>query len=308
MIKALRRTLSTLNSNIKSAMRSHILSLLGSRASAVLVEGDKYNMLVDVADASVSRQWLRNGSYNPDEIGNVQKLLKKSDSLLILGAHIGSLAIPLSASVHSVTAFEPNPRSYELCKLNIALADAENISLYNYAVSDSDAPLNFIAAKVNSGGSKRMPIDNAGSYLRESTEVISVASIVLDEFLKDQRFTVVLADIEGGEYFAFKGAQRILSEAEVLIFEFRPHHLRDVAGVTVDEFLTTIPVSVYTHFILPRTKGEEILPISTLSGELRKIQANDSYEDNVILTSENRRSLLSSVTYFTDSAVYSQPE
>lgn len=269
-------------------MRCRTLSLLGSRASAVLVEGDKYNMLVDVADASVSRQWLRNGSYNPDEISNVQKLLKKSDSLLILGAHIGSLAIPFSTSVHSVTAFEPNPRSYELCKLNIALADAENISLYNYAVSDSDAPLNFIAAKVNSGGSKRMPIDNAGSYLRESTEVISVASIVLDEFLKDQRFTVVLADIEGGEYFAFKGAQRILSEAEVLIFEFRPHHLRDVAGVTVEEFLTAIPISEFTNFMLPRTKGEKLLPIDDLPMELRHVEDLGEYEDNVILIKGSR--------------------
>ncbi len=254
----------------------------------MLVDGDNYKMLVDVADASVSRQWLRNGSYNPDEIGNVKKLLKKSDSLLILGAHIGSLAIPLSASVHSVTAFEPNPRSYELCKLNIALADAENISLYNYAVSDSDTPLNFIAAKVNSGGSKRMPIDNVGSYLREFTQVISVASIVLDEFLKDQRFAVVLADIEGGEYFAFKGAQRILSEAEVLIFEFRPHHLRDVAGVTVDEFLTAIPISEFTNFMLPRAKGEKLLPIDDLALELSNIEELGEYEDNVILIKGSR--------------------
>lgn len=288
MIKALRQALSSLNSNIKSAIRTHILSLLGSRATAILVEGDKYKMLVDVADASVSRQWLRNGSYNPDEISNVQKLLKESDSLLILGAHIGSLAIPLSASVHSVTAFEPNPRSYELCKLNIALAEIKNVSLHNYAVSDSDAPLNFIAAKVNSGGSKRMPIDNADSYLRESAEVISVTSVVLDEFLRDQRFTVVLADIEGGEYFAFKGAQRILSEAEVLIFEFRPHHLRDVAGVTVEEFLAAIPISCFTHFILPRAKGDELMPIGNLALDLGNIAMLGEYEDNVILIKGSR--------------------
>ncbi len=294
-MKKVKQKLSALNRNIKSYARSYLLYLLGDKASAVLVEGDRYRMLVDVADGSVSRQWLRNGCYNPEEISSLLKLLDPTDSLLLLGAHIGSLVIPLSESVRAVTAFEPNPQSHKLCRLNIALSETKNITLHNYAAGDSNACLGFVAAKVNSGGSKRMPIDNIDNYLHESNEVISVTSVVLDEFLINQEFSVVFADIEGGEYFAFRGAQRILREAEILIFEFRPHHLRDVAGISTTDFLASIPLEKFSHFIVPRLRGWKAFPISKLQSVLDAMQQDDHYEDNVILLSKLRGQAVSKV-------------
>ncbi|MGH7427267.1 MAG: hypothetical protein ACREJ4_02740, partial [Candidatus Methylomirabilaceae bacterium] len=48
-------------------------------------------------------------------------------------------------------------------------------------------------------------------------------------------------DIEGSEYFALQGMQKILAHARVLVVEFLPHHLKNVSGVTVEQFLSVIP-------------------------------------------------------------------
>ena len=72
----------------------------------------------------------------------------------------------------------------------------------------------------------------------------------LDELLPGESFDVVLMDIEGSEYFAFLGMQRILTYAMVLQVEFIPHHLRNVAGVSVAEFLKPIREH-FTTLVVP---------------------------------------------------------
>jgi hypothetical protein len=47
-------------------------------------------------------------------------------------------------------------------------------------------------------------------------------------------------DIEGSEYYALKGMQKILSACKVLAVEFLPHHLANVSGVTVAQFTALI--------------------------------------------------------------------
>jgi hypothetical protein len=51
----------------------------------------------------------------------------------------------------------------------------------------------------------------------------------------------VLIDIEGSEYFAMQGMADILSQTKTLIVEFLPHHITNVAGVKLADFLDNIP-------------------------------------------------------------------
>ena len=57
-------------------------------------------------------------------------------------------------------------------------------------------------------------------------------------------FALVLMDIEGSEYFALQGMQGILSRANALSMEFLPHHIRDVAGISID----ALAAQVEPHF------------------------------------------------------------
>jgi len=58
-----------------------------------------------------------------------------------------------------------------------------------------------------------------------------VEGIVLDDFMKLKSFDLIFVDIEGSEYFAFKGMQKIFKQSKVLITEFVPHHLKNVSSV-----------------------------------------------------------------------------
>jgi hypothetical protein len=47
-------------------------------------------------------------------------------------------------------------------------------------------------------------------------------------------------DIEGSEYFALRGMQKTLGSSTRLAVEFLPHHLRNVSGASVGDFVALI--------------------------------------------------------------------
>ena len=59
--------------------------------------------------------------------------------------------------------------------------------------------------------------------------------------LSNEDFDLVFIDIEGSEYFAMQGMADILTQTKTLIVEFLPHHITNVAGVKLPDFLGNIP-------------------------------------------------------------------
>ncbi len=59
-------------------------------------------------------------------------------------------------------------------------------------------------------------------------------------FFPDRQFDLVVMDIERSEYYAPQGMERILTSRNCLIVEFVPHHLSNVAGISVRQFLEPI--------------------------------------------------------------------
>jgi hypothetical protein len=47
-------------------------------------------------------------------------------------------------------------------------------------------------------------------------------------------------DIEGSEYLAIKGAPDCLRSAKLLYIEFVPHHLDNVAGISLEDFINVL--------------------------------------------------------------------
>jgi FkbM family methyltransferase len=139
-----------------------------------------------------------------------------------------------------VVAIEANPNSYSLLSQNVVLNGATNCRAIHLAASDRAETLRFLLSRANSGGSKRVPKNKEYMYYSDGPEEVSVPAHDLDGFLEDHDFDVVVMDIEGSEYFALKGMQSILSRAKLLVVEFLPHHLRNVSGVTIEQFLSVI--------------------------------------------------------------------
>lgn len=213
---------------------------LGSHVSGLVVNSENGRLVVSPDDYGVGR-WLRwSGGYGKEEIERLKPYLSPESRVLIIGAHIGALAIPISQLCQETIAIEANPFSYELLTTNITLNAAKNIQGINIAVSNKNEKIPFLLNKINSGGSKRVPKIKDFKYYYDNPKTILIDAVSLDSYLKNPTFDVVVMDIEGSEYYALQGMQDILSQTKRLVIEFSPHHLKNVSGVTVEEFLAVI--------------------------------------------------------------------
>lgn len=230
-----------INFFLKRQKSKQIRKKLGKNVKYVIAHSENGIMATDPEDLEVGHQLRANGSFGMNEVERINQFVDKNSSVLIVGGHIGSLAIPISKSVNNCTVIEASPKNYELLNMNILLNNCENISAYNLAASESKGKIQFQMNSVNSGGSKRLPINNKFMYRYDDPEVIEVESETLDTLLEGKKFDLILLDIEGSEYFAMKGMPTLLANCRTLIVEFLPHHLTNVAGITVDQFLENIP-------------------------------------------------------------------
>ena len=206
--------------------------------------------VVDATDLEVSAKLRNKGEYGIDEINRISKFIDNQSSILIVGAHIGSLAIPIAKMCSEVVAIEANPNNFKLLQTNIEMNNTSNITTHNIAASEREETIQFQLNTVNSGGSKRVPINNHYMYTYDNPEIIEVSAYSLDTYLTNNYFDLVLIDIEGSEYFAMQGMTNILSKTKTLIVEFLPHHIINVAGVKLTKFLENIPTHL-TKLTIP---------------------------------------------------------
>ena len=270
-----------INFFLKNRKSTKISRQLGDGVKSVIVESKNGTLAVDPRDLEVGLKLRNNGSYGLDEIARINELISTQSNVLVVGAHIGSLVIPIAKNCNKVVAIEANPNNFNLLKTNLHLNKAENVSIHNIAASSKQETIKFQMNVVNSGGSKRLPKNNEYMYRYDNPEVIEVQAHSLDEYLDDNNFDLVLIDIEGSEYFAMQGMEKILSNCNTLIVEFLPHHLKNVADVTVEQFLSLIPKQ-FTKLTIPSKK--ETHPVDIGGVVLQQMYNNKEGDDGLIFT------------------------
>ena len=213
--------------------------LVGKFSIGILVKGNDSLFLVDPQDMAVGRILRNTGSYGQNELKIIDKLISKNSNIIFIGTHIGALAIPTAKKVKEAIFIEANPNTYSLLKKNISLNNLKNVVSHNIAAGEKNKTIKFLISKVNSGGSKREPIVKKKFYYFDNPQTASVQMRVLDELLlgKTDFFDLIYMDIEGSEYFALKGMNKILRKTKAIVVEFIPHHIKNVSCVSVEEFL-----------------------------------------------------------------------
>jgi FkbM family methyltransferase len=147
----------------------------------VVVDSDFGPIVCDPHDRHVSRQLLKWGHYNPDEARKYQDLLQQSSTALVIGSHIGALALQLAASVDKLTCIEANPRNYDLLKLNVAMQDlSSKVGCVNVAVAEQTGSVEFLCSKDNTGGEQNKAEHLDVDFRYDQPESIQVATIPLD--------------------------------------------------------------------------------------------------------------------------------
>ena len=245
---------------------------LGHDVTGLIVDAKNGRFAVDPADLEVGAKLRLHGAYGMDEVGRIAGIIDETSSVLVVGSHIGSLVVPISKLCKRVVAVEANPNNFRLLETNIKLNDVTNVELHHVAASANEEMIRFQMNTVNSGGSKRVPVHNRYIYTYDNPEIIEVQAYALDAYLDDHAFDLVLIDIEGSEYFAMQGMTSILGQTKTLIVEFLPHHITNVAGVTLDDFLAQVPEH-FTKLTVPtkdatydRAQGMDVLKMMFEAG------------------------------------------
>lgn len=270
-----------LHLGFKKIKSTRLRKKLGQNIKAIITESENGLFAVDPEDLEVGQK-LRSGGFGVDEVERLKTFINKKSKVLIVGTHIGALAIPLSKHCREITAIEANPNTFELLEINLHLNHAKNITPHNIFANESHEKVEFLLNTVNSGGSKRKPKKGSFLYDFDNPEIIELESHKLDDYLPDHDYDLVLLDIEGSEYFAMKGMKNILSNCKTLVVEFLPHHLKNVADIDVETFLSVLP-GHFTKFNLPNNQQEH--NISEVKTVLQKMYDANIGEDGIIFTS-----------------------
>ena len=101
-----------LHLGFKKIKSTRLRKKLGQNIKAIITESENGLFAVDPEDLEVGQK-LRSGGFGIDEVERLKTFINKNSKVLIVGTHIGSLAIPLSKHCKEITAIEANPNTFE---------------------------------------------------------------------------------------------------------------------------------------------------------------------------------------------------
>src|SRR5258706_3570244 len=180
---------------------------------------------------TISFEIFINGIYEKDTHEFLLKRIPPNAVLLDLGANIGSIIIPICKRRNDlrVICVEASPWVFEYLKKNVELNGLTNISLVNKAVLDSDdKTIDFFGPMEKFGKGSLTP-----NYTNKS---VPVATIQIDTLLIENNISmvdIIKIDIQGFEYYAFKGAWHLLQspDAPDILFEFEDWAEGEASGL-----------------------------------------------------------------------------
>ena len=191
--------------------------------------------------------------YEPFETELLTKEIRPGQTIIDVGANIGYYTLlfsKLTGDKGRVFAFEPEPLNYQILSENVARNGRTNVVTFNQAASDVSGVSFLYLSPENYGDHQAYSSD-------ENRNRISVEMARIDDLVPGA-VDLVKLDIQGFEFHALTGMQRILTEnSNLTIFtEFWPEGLRQ-AGSNAEEFLRLL-----------RSLGFEIFYINEYADQL----------------------------------------
>lgn len=200
----------------------------------------------------VGRHIYKSGEYekNLSEFVARELVFQEGDVALDVGANIGWYSLLLDKLMPEnslVYAFEPDPLNYALLSSNIELNNAGKVVPVNLALSDKNEIKKLYQYSNNNLGRHSLLDINEGGY-------VEVETITLDSYIDSldidmARVKFLKIDIEGYEYFALRGANRVLDNVTTVISEFVPRYM-EKGGVEPERFLDLLIGKGFSPYIV----------------------------------------------------------
>jgi FkbM family methyltransferase len=154
--------------------------------------------------------------------------------------------LPGLKDCNKVFAFEPNPLMYQCSLETINLNNLTNISLYPYALGDTDGKSRL---KVMDGSIEMGPRSEIG-------DGIEVKMVRLDTFITEKIHLIHL-DIEGYEFEVIRGAKQLIErDKPIIVLEI------DKRAVDYNNFMKKLNYEPYKQLIY--NSNEEMVFVNTV--------------------------------------------
>ena len=201
--------------DIKQRIRGNLkLKALHPYGVGWFVDTKQGMFVVDPRDQIISRKLIKKGAYETGTITCLSKLIDHESVVLFIGAHIGTLLVPLAKIAKHIYAWEADKYNYKLLKYNTIINGLNNVDVFNFAVGDKDN-ISIIMKHdmLNSG--------HSSISFGSGDESNSIEMVTIDRNLEaGTKVRLIVMDIEGAEVHAIRGMANTLKNTDILYTEF----------------------------------------------------------------------------------------
>jgi FkbM family methyltransferase len=193
------------------------------------------------------------GVLEPGTQAVLMALLRPGDTMIDVGAHIGTLTLPAARAVGPsgrVIAIEPGGRASALLRRSLHINSlTDTVTVHDCAAGAASGEAMLHLAPVIGENSLVLHSGETGASVR-------VAVRPLDELVPAGPVRVVKIDAEGYELEVRKGMRRIIADNPELavIVEFGPTHLAR-AGIPISEWIETLRAPGFTPWEIDEASG-----------------------------------------------------
>ncbi len=169
-------------------------------------------------------------------LDGILALLRPGDVVIDCGANVGEVSARLAATGATVIAFEPDP--YAFGKLSERLADCDNVTLHQQAVSTEAGTLKLMRASNfddnPKGGSVKSTLLSGGRGISEEdsieVEVIDFVAYLRDLVAKSGPVAFLKMDIEGAELALLREMDEVglFADIRCLVAETHERKFKDL--------------------------------------------------------------------------------
>lgn len=216
------------------------------------IHGDKLK-ISPLLDKGIERKLYNQGVYEEGTLYCFEKILKKGDVVLDVGANIGLTTIRASKLIGpkgTIYAIEAMPSTFEILKFNILLNKLINVVCFNVALSDYTGKTKiFHNLEINRG--------SASLYSDKKLGGVDVMVNTLDEFVINKgvkTINFVKIDIEGAEYPMLVGGSNFFkTNRPIICIEFS----KEVKSYYASDLIFDVLKYKYSYRIFKQIKGKE---------------------------------------------------
>jgi FkbM family methyltransferase len=127
-----------------------------------------------------------------------------------------------------ITAFEADPKVFDVLSANVRSLGLENTTLHNKAIWNQEATLDFFTEGADAG--------RVTSSTAEEKQVCKVSAVPLRDYLSHEKIDLLKIDIEGAETVVLKSCADCLSNVQRIFveyhsFEDKPQELHELLTI-----------------------------------------------------------------------------